>query len=40
MRDQKYIDNLEKQVLDFLAEVQVKVDSLMALRHPAVTAAQ
>lgn len=30
-RDQKYIDNLESQVLAFLAEVQAKVDSYLAM---------
>lgn len=32
MRDQKYINDLEKQVLTFLSEVQLKVDSLMGMK--------
>jgi putative phage-type endonuclease len=34
-RDQKYIDYLEEQVLNFLAEVQVEVDKFLAMKHSA-----
>lgn len=35
MRDQKYIDAMEAQVLDFLAEVQVKVNEFFSLKEAA-----
>lgn len=34
-RDQAYIDNLEQQVLDFLAEVQAKVDRFLMMGKAA-----
>ncbi len=35
LRDQAYIDDLEKKVLTFLAEVQVKVNEFFALKEAA-----
>ncbi|HEU4375826.1 MAG TPA: YqaJ viral recombinase family protein [Telluria sp.] len=35
MRDQKYIDSLEDQVLQFLAEVQVKVNDFLSMGKAA-----
>lgn len=35
MRDQKYIDSLEDQVLQFLAEVQVKVNDFLSMGRAA-----